>query len=105
VAARHCGQARLAKPAPALSKHTRCEAELKHLGDQSRLQRLQVFKATMKTAHDIVNGLLNGLQLVRLQAEGQPPVEMLKLVDQMIEEASLKRDTLENLETATLFQQ
>jgi CheY-like chemotaxis protein len=51
--------------------------------------------------HDLVNSLLSGLQLVRLQAKGQLPEEMLKLVDQMIEEASLKLDTVENLETVT----
>jgi CheY-like chemotaxis protein len=77
------------------------EAEIKHVGDQVQLQRLQVFKATMKTAHEIVNSLLSGLQLVRLQAEGQPLEEMLRLVDRMIEEAFLKLDTLGNLETVT----
>jgi hypothetical protein len=55
----------------------------------------------MKTAHEIVNSLLSGLQLVRLQAEGQPLEEMLRLVDRMIEEAFLKLDTLGNLETVT----
>jgi response regulator RpfG family c-di-GMP phosphodiesterase len=54
-----------------------------------------------KAVHDIVNSLLNGFQLVRLQAQGQLPEEILKLVDQMIEEASLKLDTLESLETVT----
>jgi hypothetical protein len=71
--------------------------ELQHFGDQ----KLQVFRATMKTAHDIVNSLLSGFQFVRLQAEGQLPEEMLKLVDRMIEEATLKLDTLENLEIVT----
>jgi two-component system, cell cycle sensor histidine kinase and response regulator CckA len=61
----------------------------------------QVFKATMMTANDIVNSLLSGLQLVRLQAEGQLPEEILKSVDKMIDEASLKLDILGNLETVT----
>ena len=68
---------------------------------QRDIQRLRAFKAKMKTVHDIVNNLLSGLQLVRLQAECQLPEQVLKLVDQMIEEASLKLGTLENLETVT----
>ena len=48
-----------------------------------------------RLVHDLVNSL------VRLQAKGQLPEEMLKLVDQMIEEASLKLGTLGNLETVT----
>jgi CheY-like chemotaxis protein len=84
-----------------LAERRHAEAEVKHCGDQIQLQRLRVFKATMKTAHDIINSLLSGFQLVRLQAEGQLPEKMLKSVDQMIEEASLKLDTLGNLETVT----
>jgi two-component system, cell cycle sensor histidine kinase and response regulator CckA len=84
-----------------ITERRRAEAEIKHRGDQIQFQKLRVFKATMKTVNDIVSSLLNGFQLVRLQAGGQPAEEMLKLVDQMIEEASLKLDTLENLETVT----
>jgi CheY-like chemotaxis protein len=83
-----------------VTERRHAESEIKHLGDQIQLQKLRVF-ATMKTAHDIVNSLLSGFQLVRLQAEGQLPVEILKMVDKMIEEASLKLDTLGNLETVT----
>jgi len=84
-----------------IAERRRADGEIKHLGDQIQLQRLRAFKATMKTVHDVVNSLLRGFQLVRLHAEGQLPEEMLKLVDQMIEEASLKLGTLENLETVT----
>ena len=84
-----------------IAQRRRDEAEDKHLGDRIQLQRLQVFKATMKTAQDILSSLLNGFQVVRLQALGQLPGEMLKLVDQMIEEASSQLDTLESLETVT----
>ena len=56
-------------------------------------------KATMKTVYDIAKSLLSGFELVRLKAQGQLPEEMLKLVDQMIEQASLKLDTLGKLET------
>ena len=79
----------------------RAETEIKHVGDEDQLQRLQELKSTMKTAHGIVNSLLSGVQLVRLQAEGQPPEEILRLIDQMIEEASLKLDALGNLGTVT----
>jgi hypothetical protein len=49
------------------------DAELKRLNDEIHLQRLRVFKATMRTVQDIVNNLLNGLQLVHLEAEGHMP--------------------------------
>lgn len=64
-------------------------------------ERRQAFKATMKTVHDIASSLLNGVQLVRLKAEGQLPDEMLASIDQMLEEASLKLDALEHLEIVT----
>jgi hypothetical protein len=53
----------------------------------------------MRTVQDIVNNLLNGFQLVRLEAESQLPAEMLTLIDQMIEEASWKLKALGDLET------
>ena len=77
----------------------RAEAELTRLNDEIQLQRLRVFKATMRTVQDIVNNLLNGFQLVRLEAGSQLPAEMLTLIDQMIEEASGKLKALGDLET------
>jgi PAS domain S-box-containing protein len=77
----------------------KAEAELKHLTDEIQLQRLRVFKATIRTVQDIVNNLLNTFQLVRLEAEDQFPSEMLTLVDQMIQEAAVKLKTLGDLET------
>jgi len=75
------------------------EAELRRLNDEIQLQRLRVFKATMRTVQDIVNNLLNGFQLVQIAAEGQLPAEMLTLIDQMIQEASVKLKALGDLET------
>jgi PAS domain S-box-containing protein len=75
------------------------EVELTRLNDEIQLQRLRVFKATMRTIQDIVNNLLNGFQLVRLEVGSQLPDEMLTLTDQMIEEASWKLKTLGDLET------
>jgi PAS domain S-box-containing protein len=75
------------------------ESELKRLNDEIHLQRLRVFKATMRTVQGIVNNLLNGLQLVHLEAEGQMPAEMVTLVDRMIQEAAVKLKTLGDLET------
>jgi CheY-like chemotaxis protein len=67
--------------------------------DEIQLQRLRVFKATIRTVQDIVNNLLNTFQFVRLETEGQLPAEMLTLVDRMIEEAAVKLRTLGDLET------
>jgi PAS domain S-box-containing protein len=82
-----------------VTERKRAEAELTCLNDEIQLQRLRVFKATMRTVQDIVNNLLNGFQLVRLEAGGQLPAEMLTLIDQMIQEASVKLKALADLET------
>jgi len=84
-----------------VTERKRGEAEVRHLNDEIQLQRLRVFKATMRTVQDIVNNLLSGFQLVRFEAEGQMSEELLTRVDQMIDEASLKLNTLGNLETVT----
>jgi PAS domain S-box-containing protein len=67
--------------------------------EEIQLQRLRVFKATMRTVQDIVNNFLNGLQVVHLGLEGQLPPEMQKLADQVIQEAAAKLRALGNLET------
>jgi PAS domain S-box-containing protein len=82
-----------------VTERKRAEAELKHLNDEIQLQRLRVFKATMRTVQDIVNNLLNGLQLVHLYDEGRQPAEMEALVDQTIQEAAVKLKALGDLET------
>jgi PAS domain S-box-containing protein len=82
-----------------ITSRKKAEAELTRLTDEIQLQRLRVFKATIRTVQDIVNNLLNGFQFVRLEAEGQLPAEMLTLVDRMIHEAALKLRTLGELET------
>jgi PAS domain S-box-containing protein len=82
-----------------ITSRKNAEAELQRLNEEIQLQRLRVFKATMRTVQDIVNNLLNGFQLVRLEAGSQLPAEMLTLIDQMIEEASGKLKTLGDLET------
>ena len=81
-----------------ISDRKRAEAEHKHFNDEIQLQRLRVFKATMRTVQDIVNNLLNGLQLAHLEGEGQPPGEAQALVDQMIQEAAVKLKMLGDLE-------
>jgi PAS domain S-box-containing protein len=82
-----------------VTERRRAEAELAHLNDEIQLQRLRVFRATMTTVQDIVNNLLNGFQLVRLEAEEHLPPEILTLVDQMIQRASMKLTALGDLET------
>ena len=77
----------------------RADAEVRRLQDEMQRQRLRVFKATMTTVHDIVNNLLTGLQLIRLEAEDRLPAELLTQLDQMIDDAAGKLRTLGNLET------
>jgi PAS domain S-box-containing protein len=77
----------------------RAEVELKRLNDEIQLQRMRVFKATIRTVQDIVNTLLNGFQLVRMEGEDHLPAELLTLVDQMVQEAGVKLKTLGDLET------
>ncbi len=84
-----------------LTSRKKVEAEFKRLNDEITLQRLRVFKATMRTVQDIVNNLLNGLQLVNLEAEGHVPPEVLAVVDRTIQEAAVKLKTLADLETVT----
>ena len=67
--------------------------------DEIQLQRLRVFKATIRTVQDIVNNLLSNLQLVHFEAENQLPPEMLALVDRIVEEAAAKLKALGDLET------
>jgi PAS domain-containing protein len=73
--------------------------QLAHLNETIQLQRLRVFKATRTTVQDIVNNLLNGFQLVRIEGEECLPAETLTLVDEMIQQASIKLHTLADLET------
>ncbi|MEP7310473.1 MAG: PAS domain S-box protein [Acidobacteriota bacterium] len=82
-----------------IGNRKKAEAELKRLNDEIQLQRLRVFKATIRTVQDIVNNLLNGFLLVRLEGGDHFPVELLTLVDQMVEEAGVKLQTLADLET------
>jgi CheY-like chemotaxis protein len=84
-----------------IAEHRRAETEIERPSDQIQLERLRAFKAGMKTVHDIVGSLLSGLQIARHQAAGQPPEEILKLFDQLIEDASVKLNTLGKLGTVT----
>ena len=75
------------------------EVERQRLNAEIEIQRLRVFRATMRTVQDIVNNLLNGLQLVHLEAESQLPPDTLMLVDRLIKEAAVKLKALGDLET------
>ncbi|HMF60504.1 MAG TPA: PAS domain S-box protein [Vicinamibacterales bacterium] len=81
-----------------IGNQKKAEAELRRLNLEIQLQRMRVFKATIRTVQDIVNNLLNGFQLVRLEGEGHLPVELLSLVDHMVHEAGAKLKTLGDLE-------
>jgi len=82
-----------------IGNRKKAEAALKRLNDEIQLQRMRVFKATIRTVQDIVNTLLNGFQLVRVEGEDHLPAELLTLVDQMVQEAGVKLKTLGDLET------
>lgn len=84
-----------------ITERKRHDAGLQRLSNEIQLQRLRAFKATMRTVQDIVNNLLNGFQLVHLDAEGQQHIEMRMLVDQTIQEAAVKLKALGDLETVT----
>jgi PAS domain S-box-containing protein len=84
-----------------LTARKQAEAELKRLNDEIQLQRLRVFKATMRTVQEIVNNMLNTLQVVHLEASGELPPEILTLVERMIKEAADKLKALGDLETVT----
>ncbi|MEP7305830.1 MAG: PAS domain S-box protein [Acidobacteriota bacterium] len=79
----------------------KAEAELQRLNDEIQLQRMRVFKATIRTVQDIVNNLLNGFQIVRLEGEGHLPAELLTLVDRIVQEAGVKLQMLGDLETVS----
>ena len=61
-------------------------------------ERLRIVKVTMRTVQDIVNNCLNGLQLVRFEAEGHVVQESLALFDDAIRQTSAKLKTLGDLE-------
>jgi CheY-like chemotaxis protein len=85
-----------------IAERGRAESQIKFLGEQNEIHRLRVYKSTMKTVKDIVNNLLSGLQLLRHHAEDQRPEDLPRLIDQMIEEAALKLQAVENLETPNI---
>jgi PAS domain S-box-containing protein len=82
-----------------ITSRKQAAAELTRLNDEIQLQRLRVFKATMRTVQDIVNNLLNSLQLAHHEVEGQVPDETLTLVDRMIQQAAARLKSLGDLET------
>ena len=62
-------------------------------------QRLIVFKARMRTVHQIVNNALNEMQLFRLNAEGLMPEESLMSFDELIKRTAAKLKALGDLES------
>lgn len=82
-----------------ITERKRAEAELRRLNEEIHAQRVRVFRATMTTVHDIVNNLLNGLQLIRFEAEGRVSDEVVKLFDAAIADATAKLRALGNLQT------
>jgi PAS domain S-box-containing protein len=84
-----------------LTARRAAEAELKRLNDEIQLQRLRVFKATMRTVQQIVNNMLNTLQLVHVEAAGELPPQALTLIERLIKETADELKALGDLETVT----
>lgn len=82
-----------------ITERVATEIELKRLTEEIEIQRLRIFKATIRTVQDIVNNLLNSLQLVHLEGEGHLSPEILALVDRLIKDAAGKLQTLGDLQT------
>jgi hypothetical protein len=67
-------------------------------------QRVRVFKATMRSVHDLVNNFLNNMQLFRLEAEDGPLThESLELFDDVISETAEKLKALGDSESVTEY--
>lgn len=60
-------------------------------------QRLMVFKATMRSVHELVNDALNQLQLFRLKGEGLMPEESLTSFDDLLERTAEELRALSDL--------
>jgi PAS domain S-box-containing protein len=74
-----------------ITERNRREADVRRLEEELAVQRLRVFRATMTTVHDIVNNLLNGLQLICLEAgDGRLSEDTCALFDRLIEGAAEK---------------
>lgn len=65
---------------------------------QRDAQRLQVFKATMRTVQEIVNNFLNSFHLLRIDNEDVLRPQTLAMFDRLIEETAVKLRTLRDLE-------
>jgi hypothetical protein len=61
-------------------------------------ERLRVLHVTMRTVQDIVNNFLNGLQLLRVEAEACVPSETLTLFDESITDTGARLVALGNME-------
>jgi hypothetical protein len=65
---------------------------------EALVERMRVFRATMRTVHDIFNNGLNRLQLVRYEAEGRIPHESIEAFDRTVREMTTNLKALEALE-------
>jgi hypothetical protein len=82
-------------------RRQRFEAELQAQRHEAELQaqKLRTFKATLRTVQHIVNNSLNGLQVIRQEAEDVLSPNCLKLFDLLIREAAEELTLLGNLES------
>lgn len=76
----------------------RAEAARDRLRAEIEGQRLQVFRATMRTVQDIVNNFLNTCRVVELEGEGRLPSHVLADFDELIRDTTQKLKTLGDLE-------
>lgn len=84
---------------PKLVEHEKLTREKHQLEVEE--ERMKVFRATMRTVHDIVNNFLNNLLLFKMEAEDTNALkpESLALMESIIEDTSGKLKKLAALDT------
>ena len=82
-----------------ITERKRAEAQARRHNQEVQVQRLNTFRATMTTVHDIVNNFLANMQLIRLEAEGRLSDETLTLFDRLIQDTATELKVLGDLQT------
>lgn len=77
--------------------HRRKQAEIE-------LERMQIFRATMSTVHDLVNNALNSMQLLRFEADDSKTLspESLALFDSIVQTTAEQLTLLGSVEQIVL---
>lgn len=71
-------------------------------GDDRSHGNLDVFRATMRTVHHIVNNRLNALRLLLMEHRSELPEDVFGELDRLIDATAKRLKTLSNIETIKL---